>query len=315
MPDPSLSRASSQAAWVTIGTFDGVHLAHKAILEKLIKGAHASNCKAIVVTFNPHPAEALHNQSEPYYLCTLQEREALIKEMGVDQILTLKFDQQFANQSAKNFIDKLSKEFEIAHMLVGHDFRFGINREGDFSTLRSLGKKYAFSVENFPPQTINGLVISSSEIRQLITKGEVRKASELLGRWYAMSGEVIHGDGRGKHIGIPTANIEVWSKQLLPLNGVYACMVELDSKSFPGVVNIGNRPTFYQPPAKQTIETHILDFNKEIYGKIMKVSFIERLRPELRYSSAEELISQIQNDIQETRKVLMHAAQTQGLST
>ena len=124
----------------------------------------------------------------------------------------------------------------------------------------------------------------------------------------------MHGDGRGRHIGIPTANIAAWPKQLMPLNGIYASTVDLKDKSYSAVVNIGNRPTFYQPPAKQTIETHVLDFNREIYGKIIKVSFIERLRPELRYSSAEELMTQIQNDIQETRKVLRHAAQTQSLS-
>jgi len=303
----------AEPAWLTIGTFDGVHLGHQAIITKLVHGAHARNKPAMVVTFFPHPVEILQGLNGPYYLSTPQERENLIKALGVDEVITLDFTLEFAKKTARTFIENLHAQSPFACILVGYDFRFGVNREGGISILRNLGQEFGFEVQTISPQSIHGQVISSSAIRQLILSHKVDQAAELLGRWYSVSGEVVHGDGRGKHIGVPTANVAAWPRRLMPATGVYAARVDVDSVSYPAVLNIGSRPTFYFPPAEQTVEVHILDFHEDIYGKIIKVNFIDFLRLEKRFHSGEELMDQIRKDIQKTCEVLAHAPQTPNL--
>ena len=303
----------AKTTWITIGTFDGVHLGHQAIINSLVRGGHTHNKLAVVATFFPHPAEILRGIDGPYYLNTLQERERLIKELGVDEIITLHFTDEFAKKTAHAFIKDLFAQTPFSVILVGYDFHFGAKREGDISILRDLGKEFGFEVRTISPKMIHGQVISSSAIRQLILKHEVRQAAEYLGHWYSVSGEVVHGDGRGKHIGVPTANVAIWPRRLMPASGVYAARVELEDRSFPAVLNIGNRPTFYFPPAEQTVEVHILDFHEELYGKTIKVNFIDFLRLEKRFESAIELMDQIRKDIQTTREVLAHAPQTPDL--
>ena len=313
MPTPDHNVASSHSAWITIGTFDGVHRGHQAILGQLIQRAQTAGVPAMVITFHPHPAEVLRNLNEPYYLCSLEERKNLLEGTGIDQVLVLPFTLEFSRQSARQFILALRDQVHFSGILVGHDFHFGAGREGDMSTLQALGAELGFSVETFPAQTIDGEVISSSAIRQLLRLGQVQQAAQLLGRWYAINGEVVHGDGRGRHIGIPTANLAVWSKQLLPAIGVYAARVELEGVEYPAVLSIGKRPTFYSSLAEQTLEVHILDFHQDLYGKMMQVKFIDYLRDELRFGSAGELTEQIQKDILLTREVLAHAPQTPNL--
>ena len=313
MPTPENIANSSSTAWITIGTFDGVHRGHQAILKQLIQNAHASSVPAVVVTFHPHPAEVLGNLNEPYYLCPLEERENLLKKMGIDQVLVLPFTLEFSRQSARQFILSLREQVYFSGILVGPDFHFGAGREGNISTLQALGDELNFSVETFPPQTLANEVISSSAIRQLLRQGQVRQAAQLLGRWYTVVGEVVHGDGRGRHIGIPTANVDVWSKQLLPAIGVYAARVVVEGMELPAALSIGKRPTFYSSLAEQTLEVHILDFHQDLYGKIIQVKFIDHLRPEIRYATAAELTEQIQKDIKHTREVLDHAPQTPDL--
>ncbi len=303
----------AKTTWVTIGTFDGVHLGHQAIINSLVRGAHTQNKLAVVATFFPHPAEILRGIDGPYYLNTLQERESLVKKLGADEIITLHFNAEFAKKTARAFIKDLYAQTPFSVILVGYDFHFGAKREGDISILRDLGKEFGFEVRTISPKMINDQVISSSVIRQLILKHEVRQAAQLLGRWYSVSGEVVHGDGRGKHIGVPTANVAIWPRRLMPASGVYAARVEVDGRSLPAVLNIGNRPTFYFPPAEQTVEVHMLDFHEDIYGKTIKVNFIDFLRLEKRFNSAEELMVQIRKDIRSAREVLVHAPQTPDL--
>lgn len=313
MPERA-SDTTVKSAWLTIGTFDGVHLGHQAVIGRLVRGAHSQNKPAVVVTFFPHPAEILRGLNGPYYLSTPQERESLIKELGVDEVLTLNFTLEFAKKTAREFIQDLHTQTLFSRILAGYDFRFGVNREGNISILRHLGQEFHFEVQTISSQLLNGQAISSSAIRQLILSHEVRQASELLGRWYSVGGEVVHGNGRGKHIGVPTANVASWSRRLIPATGVYAARVEVDNQSHPAVLNIGSRPTFYFPPAEQTVEVHLLDFHEDIYGKTIKVNFIDFIRLEKRFNSAEELMDQIRKDIQTTREVLAHAPKTPDLS-
>lgn len=300
--------------WLTIGAFDGVHRGHQQIIRKLVNGAHAAGGKAVVVTFFPHPAELLNGVNGPFYLTTPEERETLIMAMGVDEVMTIPFTPGFAQKKAVDFIHDLHHQRPFVRLLVGPDFHFGSRQEGDISLLIKLGNELGFKLETLPPFLVDGQVVSSSHIRQEVLKRQMVKAARLLGRWYRVSGEVVHGDGRGKHIGIPTANVSAWQKRLMPPSGVYAARVAIGQSKFPAVLNIGNRPTFYFPPAEQTVEVHILDFQEDIYGKNIQVEFIDFLRAEKKFESATELTEQIYRDIQQTREVLAHAPQTPDLS-
>ncbi len=300
--------------WLTIGAFDGVHRGHQQIIRSLVKGANASGGKAVVVTFFPHPAELLNGVNGPFYLTTPEERETLIRQMGVDEVMTIPFTTEFAQKSANDFIHDLHHQQPFVSLLVGPDFHFGSGQQGDTALLADLGTELGFNLETLPPFLVDEQVVSSSRIRQEVLKRQMVKVARLLGRWYAVSGEVVHGDGRGKHIGIPTANVSAWQKRLIPPSGVYAARVELEQDKLPAVLNIGNRPTFYFPPAEQTVEVHILDFQDDIYGKTIQVEFIEFIRAEKRFESAAELTEQIHRDIQQTREVLAHAPQTPDLS-
>lgn len=300
--------------WLTIGAFDGVHRGHQQIIRSLVDGAHAAGDKAVVVTFFPHPAEVLNGVNGPFYLTTPEEREQLVKQMGADEVMTISFTPEFAKKGASDFIHELYHQRPFKKLLAGHDFHFGKGRQGDTALLTDLGTELGFSLETLPPFFIDGQAVSSSRIRQEVLERQMVTVGRLLGRWYALSGKVVHGDGRGKHIGIPTANVSAWQKRLMPPSGVYAARVELEQNRYPAVLSIGNRPTFYFPPAKQTMEVHILDFHDDIYGKTIQVEFIEFLRAEKRYDSADELTKQIFRDIQQTREVLTHAPKTPNLS-
>jgi riboflavin kinase / FMN adenylyltransferase len=311
---PNEGQKTNKAAWLTIGMFDGVHRGHQAVMQSLVRGAHAAGCTAVAVTFNPHPAEILRDIHAPYYLTTLEEREKLIRNLGVDEVLSIAFTHEFALKTAREYMAELQANRPFQRILVGQDFHFGAKREGDITLLKQLGEEMGFEIEIVPAFTIDGKVVSSSNIRQLVLEHQMTAAARLLGRWYSVSGEIVHGDGRGRHIGIPTANVAAWSKRLLPAHGVYAARAELEKKNLNAVLNIGSRPTFYFPPAEPTVEVHILDFQDEIYGKILKVNFIEFIRSEKRFQSAVELTEQIRHDIQKTREVLAHAPQTPDLS-
>ena len=300
--------------WLTIGAFDGVHRGHQQIIHRLVSGAHAAGGKAVVVTFFPHPAELLNGVNGPFYLTTPEERENLIRQLGVDEVITIPFTPEFAQKNASDFIHDLHHQLPFVKLLVGPDFHFGSSQQGDTSLLANLGNELGFKPETLPPFLVDGQVVSSSRIRQEVLKRQMNKVAQLLGRWYAVSGEVVHGDGRGKHIGIPTANVSAWQKRLVPPSGVYAARVKFEQSEQHAVLSIGNRPTFYFPPAEQTLEVHILDFHQDIYRKTIQVQFIEFLRAEKRYESAAELTEQIHRDIQQTREVLAHAPQTPDLS-
>lgn len=300
----SLQDLHLQGAWLTIGSFDGVHKGHQAILHKLIAGAHAAGAPAVVLTFYPHPSIVLRGRSGPFYLTSPEERALLLGELGVDRVITLTFDQELASQTAPQFIQALYDHLGLRHLCVGHDFALGRNRQGDLPFLQNLGKEMGFSVNVMRPIRSQGQVISSSRIRAALLEGDVRQANALLGRRYRVSGEVVAGDGRGRTIGIPTANLDVWPERLLPGRGVYACLASVDGQTRRAVVNIGVRPTFENQEALPRLEAHLLDYAGDLYGKDLAISFVARLRDEQRFPSFQDLVSQIHADIHQAKKIL-----------
>lgn len=292
--------------WVTIGSFDGVHLGHQAIIRKLVEDSHAQSSACVVVTFFPHPAKALRQLPGPYYLSTPEEKDEILASLGVDSLLTLHFDRVTAAMSAEAFIRMLHDQLKFTCLLIGHDFRLGANRSGDFESLSRLGQQIGYCVHAIQPVQKSSQPVSSSRIRELLLSGDVHNVRALLGKPYAIQGTIVHGDGRGKHIGLPTANLQVWSEKLLPESGVYAARALIAGKQLNGVVNIGRRPTFYTQPVQQTTEVHLLDFSAGIYGQEMRLFFIERIRHEKKFDSAQDLMVQIHQDIHFAREVLSH---------
>ncbi len=302
----TLEGLTLERAWATIGSFDGVHCGHQALVKQMVASAHASGNLAVVVTFYPHPAVVLRGIQHPYYLTSPDERADLLQDLGVDVIITLKFDFALASQSAEEFMAILSKHLGLQQLWVGPDFALGKGRQGNLPVLQEIGNRLGYSVKVVDQIAISEERVSSRQIRSLILAGKVREASVLLGRRYSVSGEVVHGDGRGKGLGIPTANLLVWPERLLPINGIYATWVVRGDERLASVTNVGINPTFDNLPNLPRVEAHILDFNQDLYQQQIEVEFVEFFRPEIRYTSVNDLLAQIQKDIEQAREVLSH---------
>lgn len=300
----SLDDIELKDAWVSIGTFDGVHLGHQEIIRKLTRGAHDRGLPAIVVTFFPHPAVVLHKRENAFYLTSPEERATLLGQYGVDFVITLPFNDEMAQLDANSFIDTIFHKVQFSTLVEGVDFALGRNRQGNLQSLIELGKKMNFQVVTVPSYNINGEIVSSSQIRSMLFSGQVRLVRDLLGRYYSLFGKVIKGDGRGKTFQIPTANLVIWHERAIPEGGVYACLAYHQDQTWYAVTNIGVRPTFEKTPVTPRVETHLLDFNREIYGELIMIEFIDRIRSEIRFEKKELLISQIQNDIIQARQIL-----------
>lgn len=300
----SLEDAKTDGVWLTIGSFDGVHRGHQAIMHQLVAGAHMNMAPAVVLTFFPHPTVVLRGGNGPFYLTSPDERAALLGELGADIVIVQRFDRHLAATKAKDFVTRLRQHLGFRHLLVGKDFTLGRGREGDINTLTLLGKELGYEVEIHPPVEINGQVISSSKIRANLLKGDIEHANEMLGRPYHIIGSVIPGDSRGRTIGYPTANLNTWSNQLLPATGVYASRVCLEGNMFSAATNIGVRPTFDGASFRVWVETHILDFQGDLYGRQIQLEFISRLRNETKFSSVQALTQQIKMDISNTRRII-----------
>ena len=305
--------SSKCGAWITIGSFDGIHKGHQRIINKLVRGAKKFGQPAAVVTFYPNPAEVLGKKEPPFYLTTPEEKDRVLTKMGVDSILTLHFDIKLSRMTAREFITMLYDQVHFSCLMIGYDFRLGAGREGDIHKLREIGDDLGYCVRAVEALEKGSSPVSSSRIRDLILEGKVGKAARYLGRFYEISGEVIHGDGRGKHIGLPTANIMPWAKKIIPSTGVYAAFAELDGELFPGVVNIGHRPTFYYQPVERTIEIYIMNFDQDIYGKKLRILFVKCIRPEEKFDSAKALMEEIHHDIKVAGKVLSDASTKKNL--
>ncbi|KTD82929.1 bifunctional riboflavin kinase/FAD synthetase [Legionella waltersii] len=289
-------------AVATIGNFDGVHLGHQQLIKTLREKADAMKLPLVLVLFEPQPREYFLKDKAPARLSTLREKIEALKSSKVDYVYCIKFDKHIAQTSANDFVKKqLFEQFNIKYLLIGEDFRFGKNREGDTGLLKEMGHLFHCKVETFADFTIDHEKVSSTKIRAALLEGHFSTAQQLLGRPYSMCGRVVKGDGRGRQWGIPTANLCI-NRLSLPLFGVYAVKVTVHSQVIYGVANIGSRPTI--DGTKNILEVHLFDFNDSIYGEMLKVVFLHKLRDEEKFSSVEALIEQIQNDIKTAKTYL-----------
>lgn len=304
----NLNETNYENAWVTIGSFDGVHLGHQSIIRPMVAEAHRNQAPAVIITFYPHPSRVLRQANGPFYLSSPAEQAEIFDSLGVDLMISAPFTVEFASLTADEFVQQLKDHLGIASLWVGQDFALGKARMGNIEYLEKLGNTLGFRVNTVPPCLIQGEIVSSSKIRSLLQAGEVQKAAQFLGRPYRFSGTVIRGDGRGRGLGFPTANIEIPDDRLVPRIGVYVTRAGFNGRWFPAVTNIGYRPTFEKESVIPWVEAHILDFDQDLYDQTLQLDFCEFLRPEKRFSSVDELIGQIHNDIQRTKEVLAHAS-------
>jgi riboflavin kinase / FMN adenylyltransferase len=298
----SLENLNLQNSHLTIGVFDGVHCGHQQIIQKLVKEAHAQNEPAVVLTFDPHPASVLSGQ-DIKCLTTPDERADLLAGFGVDHVITQRFTRDLSAATAYEYMSTLKEALGLKRLLIGYDFALGKGREGNATRLAEIGRELDYAIEVVPALSDESGVISSTEIRKLISTGNVREANKLLGHNYTMSGEVIQGAQRGRTIGFPTANVDYPKQKATPSNGIYACWAYLGEEKFMAATNIGFNPTFTPERKIPSLEAYLLDFDRDIYGQILKLEFITRIRDELKFDSVEALIQKIHEDVDKTREI------------
>lgn len=301
----SLKEASLKSAWLTIGSFDGVHLGHQSLIRKVVNGAHAVGSPAVVLTFHPHPVVVLRGVTGDIYLTLPEERAQLFADLGIDVVIVEPFTRELSTTSARDFIARLVSHLGLKHLLIGHDFALGRGREGNFEVLKKLGEEFGFEVEQVEVVETEGDVISSSRIRAMLEAGEVRQASRFLGRPYRVSGIVVPGDHRGRMIGFPTANLSVPAGKIKPAIGIYACQAWINGLSWTAATSIGVRPTFDGQDKTIHLEAYLLDFSGDLYGQTVSLDFFERLRGEERFPDIKSLITQIEKDVELTRQIVL----------
>lgn len=297
----NLQTLSLNDSWVTVGVYDGVHRGHRALLEPLVAGARAAGAPAVALTFDPHPAVVFSGPQEDFLLSSPEERAALLGELGLDVVITYPFSQAAAAIPALDFMKTLQAHLGLRHLFVGHDFALGHKRQGDAATLAAYGEQLGYRLHAIPALEMAGAPVSSSRIRAHLHAGEIEAANALLGRAYRVQGLVLRGAGRGRTIGIPTANLNISASHAIPANGVYAGWAHLAGERIPAVTNIGLRPTFENAAPARTIEAHLLDYEGDLYGRSLELTFDARLRGERKFPGVEALVAQIQADILEAR--------------
>jgi riboflavin kinase/FMN adenylyltransferase len=293
LPARSLGRS-----FISLGSFDGLHLGHQAVVGKLVGCARAEGVAATVITFEPHPRCVLDPVNCPNSITTLAEKLALLEPMGVDNVIVVRFDRELAALRAAEFVERLHASLEPAAFVQGPDFAFGRGREGDLAWLRAHGQR----VVEVPPVRAGEQEVHSSDIRRLVTLGEVERAAELLGRLYSLAGPVEEGDQIGRELGYPTANLAIEPNKLVPGQGVYAGWVKTATERLPGAMNVGYRPTF--DGTQLRVEAYLLDFSGDLYRQRLELLFAARLRDEVRFDSREALVAQMALDVEETRRRL-----------
>ena len=283
--------------FLTLGTFDGVHLGHQKIIDRLISKTRSAGGRNFLITFDPHPRNVIKKNDDFKILSTPAEKAAVLEKLGIMNLLVINFTKEFSQQSAEKFFKNyIIDRIGIKEIVIGYDHHFGKGRGGDESTLRDLGRQYGFGVETVDAFRYNGEIVSSTKIRKAIAEGSIKTASAYLDRNYEFSGTVIEGDKRGRELGFPTANIKPDNEnKLLPSLGIYLVEFFVTDKRFFGLLSIGKRPTFYNS-GKIVPEVYVYDFDEDIYGEYVKVAVLERLRGEEKFSSAEELVTQMRID-------------------
>lgn len=287
--------------YMALGTFDGIHIGHQAIIARTLQQAKNKNCCSAVFTFSNHPLNVIDADRRPPLIITNQEKVKLIAELGVDMLFNVPFTTELLQLTPEKFIEKLVTNMNLQHVTVGANFTYGYRGTGTPALLTAAGAKHGFTVDVVSMIDVEGVIVSSTVIRQLVTDGAVKQAANLLGRSITISGKVSKGDQRGRKLGFPTANLAIVQGLLVPADGVYAVYIyDETGAKFNGVANIGNNPTFTRQTHR--IEVHILDFDRILYGKQLKIQFIDRIRGEIVFASVEQLKEQMQADIKFSRK-------------
>ncbi|MFW6160366.1 MAG: bifunctional riboflavin kinase/FAD synthetase [Acidobacteriota bacterium] len=297
LPFDSCPRVENETA-LGIGIFDGVHLGHQKIIQAIKQEAFRRNLSSAILTFHPHP-DQFFGQHQIHLIQTLKQRKETIGRLSIENVIVLNFDKSFATLSGKDFVRLiLLEKFRTKIIVVGDNFRFGKNREGNTATLQLLGKPWGFKVITIPSVKLNNHLVSSSKIRELLIEGNIQEANRFLGRPYQIEGRVITGSSRGKSIGYPTANLA--TKNHLFLRGVFVSEVSLNNSRFPALTNIGHCPTFEGKSFR--VECHIINYKGDLYGKEVKIDFLKKIRDESKFNSPQALALQIKKDIEEAKK-------------
>lgn len=300
----------------TIGNYDGIHRGQQAVIGRVVERARAEQVPAVVISFDPHPVAVLRPESAPPLLTTQEQRQEVLAELGVDVLLLIRFNREFANTSAHDFVTRfLHRQLALAEIYVGEGFVFGHQRRGDLKLLVELGKELGFKAVGVPELTAKGEAISSTRIRRAVTEGRTEEAMELLGRPYELRGTIVRGDRMGMRLGWPTINL-MTDNALLPCDGVYTGQVRLPSfpATFDCVTNVGTRPTVYES-YQHVVESHVLDFSSDVYGERAEIRFFKRLREERMFPTVMDLSAQIGRDVEATREYFAaHRRLQEGLT-
>jgi riboflavin kinase/FMN adenylyltransferase len=293
------SFSSKKPTVLTIGTFDGVHIGHKKILNKLITTAKSQSLESLVLTFFPHPRMVLQKDSNIKLIHTIEERTSILAEIGLQNLIIQPFSKGFSRLSATEFVkDILVKKLHVKHIIVGYDHRFGRNRSANIENLREFGAIYDFTVEEISAQDVNEVAVSSTKIRKALTEGDIQTVNKYLGDSFELKGTVATGKGIGRTINFPTANIAITEEyKMIPKNGVYIATATVENKTYQGMMNIGNNPTVNG--TSQSIEIHLFNFNKDIYEKNISIKILKHLRSESKFDSVEALKQQLKKDKQD----------------
>lgn len=286
--------------YMALGTFDGIHIGHQAIIAHTLRQAKDNNCNSAVFTFSNHPLTIIDADRCPPLIITNQDKVGLLAKLGIDMLFNVPFSAELLQLTPEEFIDTLVGNIHLRHIIVGANFTYGYRGAGTPALLQAAGARYGFTVDVVNMVDVDGVVVSSTAIRQLVSEGAVRQAAKLLGRPVTLSGTIIQGDQRGRQLGFPTANLATMQELLIPADGVYAVYVYDETGSrFNGVANIGNNPTFTRQTHR--IEVHILDFHRMVYGQPLTIQFIDRIRGEIAFTSIEQLKAQMHSDIEFSR--------------
>ena len=293
--------------WLTIGNFDGLHLGHKALIQKLCSKAAETNAQAVAITFYPHPRVFFGIEKDPYNLMTRGEKNSMFEQLGLDQVITLPFNKTLASMAAEDFLSELITHFNLQGMVMGLDFSLGKDREGTIPAIQAFMRRFRIQVLRESPVLLDGQVIASEAIRTALGNGQPELAAVMLGRPYSISGKVQTGKKLGRRLGLPTANLTIEPEKFVPKYGVYASKTWLDGKSYASVSSIGVRPTV-EENGTPNVETLILDFDNDIYDEEIKVEFVQFIRPEIKFENIGDLSKRIEEDKEEARSILKHGS-------
>ena len=298
------SYSSKKESILTIGTFDGVHIGHNKILKRLIQDSKKNNLSSLVMTFFPHPRMILNKSHDIKMIDTISEKINLLEKTGLDNLIIHPFDNNFSKIRAKEFVEEiLVKKLKIKEIIIGYDHKFGKDREASVEDLKKFGQDYMFNVKEIPAEEIDSIAISSTKIRDAILNGEIEKCNKFLGRNFILTGKVVYGDGLGKKIDFPTANIEIKETyKIIPKNGVYLVKTKINSNTYFGMMNIGIRPTV--GGTNKSLEIHFFNFKDNIYGKNVSIEIIKKIRDEEKFSSIDQLKIQLKKDEQFCLKLI-----------